>query len=194
MLVVLMTADHIASPRLTAELTLHEIEELRALIRTVVASILREHVHHPDVEDCTHETLRRALEGEERLREPNALRSWVVGIARHVALDTIRARKKQSLRIVSNQSEQDVSYPDPQPMADEVLERARQHALVQQAMQSLPETTRKALVMFHLEGKSYQEIADLLHVPLGSVATWVTRGRKLIAQRLNLQASPGDLS
>jgi len=40
---------------------------------------------------------------------------------------------------------------------------------------------------FHLDGRSYQEIAAELNVPLGTVATWVTRGRKALAERLGAE-------
>jgi RNA polymerase sigma-70 factor (ECF subfamily) len=41
-----------------------------------------------------------------------------------------------------------------------------------------------ALVKFHVEGKSYQRIAEEMKVPLGTVATWVARGRKSVAEKL----------
>src|SRR5262245_17291161 len=72
--------------------------ELRPYIRAVVAAVLRESREHPDVEDCTHEALRRAIEGRERLREGEAMRAWVVSIARHVALDALRARQRARAR------------------------------------------------------------------------------------------------
>src|ERR1700747_1432479 len=67
-------------------------------VRAVVAAILRLGRDHPDVDDCTHEALRRAIEGRRRLREGEPLRPWVAGIARHVALDALRARRRQRAR------------------------------------------------------------------------------------------------
>jgi RNA polymerase sigma-70 factor (ECF subfamily) len=52
----------------------------------------------------------------------------------------------------------------------------------------LPDGPRHALQLFHLEGLSYQEIASRLTVPLGTVATWVTRGRKAMAEALEEDA------
>ena len=49
------------------------------------------------------------------------------------------------------------------------------------ALRTLPDGARKALTMFHLEGKGYQDIAAALGVPLGTVATWISRGRKAMA-------------
>src|SRR5688500_13755742 len=72
--------------------------DLRPLVRAVVACVLRESHDHADVEDCTSEALRRAFESQSQARGP--MRPWVLGIARHVALDTLRARQRQRQRIV----------------------------------------------------------------------------------------------
>jgi RNA polymerase sigma-70 factor (ECF subfamily) len=166
-----------------------EAASLRPLVRGVVASIVREPLDHPDVEDCTNETLRRALEGHERLREGEALRPWVVGIARHVALDALRARKRARARDAGGGTDEDGDLmaplverlPDPADDPFERVAKARRDATVRTAIDGLPEGQRKALTMFHLEGLGYQEIAVRLEVPLGTVATWVMRGRKAVA-------------
>src|SRR5262245_29160596 len=72
-----------------------EAAALRPLVRAVVACVLREPADHADVEDCTGETLRRALEAKDKPRE---VRPWVLGIARHVALDALRARQRARAR------------------------------------------------------------------------------------------------
>jgi RNA polymerase sigma-70 factor (ECF subfamily) len=166
-----------------------ETASLRPLVRAVVASIVRESVDHPDVEDCTNETLRRALEGHERLREGEAVRPWVVGIARHVALDALRSRKRARARDAGNGTDEEGDVlaplverlPDPGDDPFERVAKARRDATVRGAIEALPDGQRKALTMFHLEGLGYQEIAQKLEVPLGTVATWVMRGRKAIA-------------
>ncbi len=166
-----------------------EAAALRPLVRAVVASIIREPVDHPDVEDCTNETLRRAIEGHDRLREGEAMRPWVVGIARHVALDALRARKRARARDAGGGTDEEGEVlaplverlPDPADDPFERVAKARRDATVRTAIESLPEGQRKALTMFHLEGLGYQEIAVRLDVPLGTVATWVMRGRKTVA-------------
>jgi RNA polymerase sigma-70 factor (ECF subfamily) len=154
----------------------------------VVACVLRERPDHADVEDCTSEALRRAFESQSQARGP--MRPWVLGIARHVALDTLRARQKQRARIADvpeNTSSTTAivdRLADPSAGADEQLELAERAARVRRIMQRLPEGPRKALELFHLEGLPYQEISVRMGVPLGTVATWVTRGRKAMAEAL----------
>lgn len=163
--------------------------ELRPLVRAVVACVLREPPDHADVEDATSEAMRRALEGQAQARGP--LRPWVLGIARHVALDTLRTRQKQRARTVDVNEDAPSSttalvdrLADPGAGADEQLEQAERAAKVRRVLDRLPDGPRRALEAFHMEGLSYQEIAKRMGVPLGTVATWVNRGRKAMAEAL----------
>ena len=159
-------------------------------VRAVAAAVLRLHQEDPDVQDCTSETLRRAMEGRDRLRPGEPIRPWLLGIARHVALDMLRARKRHGVvpDAVSNQNGDGISrtetIPDDAASPEELLEQARRRQQIQRAMSTLPEPMAQALMKFHIDGRSYQEIAAEMNVPLGTVATWVTRGRKTLAERL----------
>lgn len=194
MLTALMETAFLAAPE-TPSLR-QQAAELRPLVRAVVACVLREPPDHADVEDCTSEALRRALEGQSQLRGP--VRPWVLGIARHVALDTLRARQKQRARNVDVPEDAPSSRNlvmdrliDPGAGADEQLETAERAARVRRVLETLPEGPRRALSLFHLEGLSYQEIGKQLGVPLGTVATWVTRGRKAMAEVLEEESAGG---
>jgi RNA polymerase sigma factor (sigma-70 family) len=195
MLSALMSTGLLADPAIAT--VREQTAELRPVVRAVVACVLRERADHADVEDCTSEALRRALEGQAQLRGP--VRPWVLGIARHVALDTLRARQRQRARNVDVPEDAPSSTTaivdrliDPAAGADEKLEEAERAAKVRRVLATLPEGPRKALEAFHLEGKSYQEIAARLGVPLGTVATWVTRGRKAMAEALEDDALRHD--
>jgi RNA polymerase sigma-70 factor (ECF subfamily) len=161
---------------------------LRLIVRAVVARTLNVPVSHADVEDCASETMRRAIEGRARLKEGEPLRPWVIGIARHVALDAIRARKRQRDRHVepapdSSSSVVDVAdrIPDSKPGPFERVASARDAQTVRAALAKLPDGARRALELFHVEGLTYPEIAKEMGVPLGTVATWILRGRKALA-------------
>src|SRR5262245_5822709 len=86
------SAPKLAQPQEVARVT----ASLRPLVRSVVACMLRERPDHVDVEDCTSETLRRAFEAKETRR--GEVRPWLLGIARHVALDALRARQRRRSR------------------------------------------------------------------------------------------------
>jgi len=166
-----------------------DIARFRPLVRGVVSAILKEPIGSPDVDDCTGETMRRAL--EKNSTRTGELRPWLLGIARHVALDAIRAKQRDRARrapVVEPTSSESLLVDrliDPEKSADALLGDAEDRARVERALTMLPEGTRRALHLFHTEHKEYDEIAKEMGVPLGTVATWITRGRKRLAEILS---------
>lgn len=166
-----------------------EAAELRTVVKAVVACVLGESREHPDVEDCAHEALRRAIEGSSRLREGEPLRPWVIGIARHVAIDARRRRRLERRRDEGATAADDEDSGvqrierviDPSPGPDEQAALAERAGRVETALASLSDGQRRALVLFHVEGLGYQDIARRLGVPLGTVATWIARARRSLA-------------
>jgi len=194
MIATLMTAHAPPLKNGPPDALMRAAAELRPLIRAVIAAMLHENREHPDVEDCTHETLRRAIEGRSRLRDGEPVRPWLTGIARHVALDALRARKKAKQRAAPDGPEDADDAPsaverlaDGGPTPFERVSGAQEATAIQRALEALPDRQREALVMFHMEGLAYQEIASRLEVPLGTVATWVTRARKSLAVAMQVQ-------
>ncbi|AKT36355.1 RNA polymerase sigma factor [Chondromyces crocatus] len=166
-----------------------ELTTLGPAVRALIASVLGRPYQDADVEDCAHEALARALEGQNRLREGEALRPWVLGIARHVALDARRRARRDRRGGLAEDGEggseealERLADPGPGPEDHAAsTERARR---LNDALAQLTEPQREALLAFHLEGQSYQEIARRLGIPLGTVATWITRGRRSLAEAL----------
>lgn len=168
-----------------------------SIVRTVVAAVMRLPHGHPDVDDGVSETMRRALEGRGRLRDGEPLRPWMLGIARHVAVDALRKRGRE--RPVANASERDSSgdvsvfdtIADSSPSPHDRFEAADQSSRVRRAMSDLPEGMREALTLFYVEGLAYDAIALRMGIPLGTVATWISRGRKTLTERMEaLERSP----
>jgi RNA polymerase sigma-70 factor (ECF subfamily) len=173
----------------TLEAFSREAAELRPLLRAVAASMLHVGPEHPDVEDAVSETMRRAIEGRTRIRAGESIRAWIVGIVKHVALDAARSRTRQQKRIateVAPESARDLTdrIPDSKPSPFERAARTQEIARLESALSSLPDNQREAIVLFFIEGLSYVEIGKKLGVPMGTVATWILRGRKALAATL----------
>lgn len=167
-----------------------ETASLRPVVRAAIACVLGEAFDHPDVEDCTHEALARALEGQGRLRDGEPLRPWVLGIARHVALDALR-RRQRARRVEGPPGHEDAEggapldrVEDPGPSPEDRAALFEQAHRLEGALQRLADPQREALLAFHLEGLNYQQIARRLDIPLGTVATWIARGRRSLAEAL----------
>lgn len=193
---VMLLPEMATSPRIAhppaarADALAEETASLRLVVRSVVASVLGLGPSHPDVEDCAHEALSRAIEGKSRLRPGEPLRPWLIGIARHVAIDALRSKKRSRQRTAIDGSDGESDAPlldrvaDPTPGPEEQASTAQRAARIERALAKLPEEQRKALVLFHVDGLKYQAIAAQLGVPMGTVATWIARGRKTIAESL----------
>lgn len=150
---------------------------LSVVVRAVLAFELRLGVSDPTLDDLTQDVLRRALEGKDRLRPGAPLRPWVLGIARHVAADERRHRARTVPESPTSFEEKVQALVDPGCGPDELASRAERWERVRAALRALPETHRRAVLLFHVEDMSYQQIAKELGVPMGTVATWVSRGR-----------------
>lgn len=165
------------------------LSALRPAVRALVAHVLAVRPGDADVDDCTSETFRRALEGHARLRPGAPLRPWLLGIAHHVALDARRVRARARARSASGpvgaEAEVDPlerlpdARPDPHAQA-ELAQRAHQ---LQAALERLPPEQHRALSL-HAQGLGYREIAGELAVPLGTICTWIARARQQLAKTL----------
>jgi RNA polymerase sigma factor (sigma-70 family) len=167
-----------------------EAAEMRPLLRAVAASVLHVRPEHPDVDDAVSETMRRAIEGRARLRSGEPVRAWIVGIVKHVALDAARGRtralKRQAPETAPTESSRNLAdhIPDSKPSPFDRAARTQEITRLESALGELPEKQRDALVLFFMEGLSYVEIGKKLGVPMGTVATWIMRGRKTLAATL----------
>jgi RNA polymerase sigma-70 factor (ECF subfamily) len=174
----------------------HVAAQLEPVIRALVAHVLRERRSHPDVEDCCHEVFIRAAEARARWNEALPLRPWVLGIARHVALDALRRRHREAVRLAPADRAPSSSRPallerlaDPAPGPDGRLTREEQAERVRRALGTLQPELRRAMWLFHVEGLGYRDIAAKLDVPVGTVGTWVMRGRQKLARALEQERS-----
>jgi RNA polymerase sigma factor (sigma-70 family) len=158
-------------------------------VRALVGHLLSVRPGDPDLEDCTSEVFRRALEGRGRLESGAALRPWLLGIARHVALDARRARRRALLRREPERAGADDAaltldrLADAGPGPEERVEVAERTQRVQIALGALPDGQQRALLL-HAEGLGYREIGEQLSVPLGTICTWIARGRQSLALAL----------
>lgn len=186
-------------PSASVELPPDDLAALGGAIRAVVGAVLGRAASSADVDDTTQTALERALAGRGTARGP--LRPWALGVARHVALDARRRGAREAARRASStgphEAVDDVAplverLPGTAPLADERLDHARRAARLRDALATLPDGPRRVLELHHVEGLGYAELAARLGVPLGTVATWLARGRRALAEALADAPPPGE--
>ena len=135
---------------------------------------------HDDAQDLVQEVLIRVRKGLARY-EPGSMEGWLSRIATNAFLDEVRRRKRRPQELVADHTERVLP---PSPSADEALNAEVLPADVGEALRSLPEDYRAAVVLCDVVGLSYQEIADALGVPAGTVRSRIHRGRSLLRKAL----------
>jgi RNA polymerase sigma-70 factor (ECF subfamily) len=131
--------------------------------------------------DVTQETYVRAWSRRSELRDPDAVVGWLGRIARNVAHDRRRSWWSR-IRAPLEQAHRDVA--DDPPGADVQLAAAEDASAVRRAMMLLPEKQRVVLALREVEGMTYEQIAEALGAPVGTVESRLHRARVALARRL----------
>jgi RNA polymerase sigma-70 factor (ECF subfamily) len=128
-------------------------------------------------EDVAQDTFVKAFRNLARFDTTRRFSSWIFRIANNAALDAMRRRRANPVV--------DARVPEPiaSPVPDQV-ETAALAGAIDQALSALRPEWRAAVVLRYEEGLSYEEIADVLGIPEGTVKTFVHRARKQLADRL----------
>jgi RNA polymerase sigma factor (sigma-70 family) len=108
-------------------------------------------------------------------------RAWLLSVVRRAAFDWLTKQRAQ-LAVVFNEDAHDRGDDSANPVFLAV--QKCDQALVRKALEELPPQLREAIVLRELEGLSYQEIATVTEVPIGTVMSRIARGRQQLQVRL----------
>ena len=140
------------------------------------------------VEDLVQETFVKAFDNLNSYSTDYAFSTWLYRIATNHTIDYLRKRKLQTLSIdepvQTRDGDMKMQLPDESAGTDRDIIRKQRKKIVQQAIQDLPPKYRRVIEMRHMEEKSYQEIADVLDLPLGTVKAHIFRARELLYKEL----------
>jgi RNA polymerase sigma-70 factor, ECF subfamily len=138
-------------------------------------------VRHPmAAEDIAQECFLRAYRALPRFRGEASLYSWLYRITINLCLNYLRHQEKHVF------TPQDSDAPALPTAADPalVLEAQERERLIRSAIDTLPPHYRVAIILRDLEGLSYQEIAAILSIPLGTVKSRINFGKRLLRETL----------
>ena len=144
-----------------------------------------------DVDDVCQQVWSTVWKRIGELRDARAFRSWLFRLARNAALDAGRemARKRRLFASLGDGFEASTSTP----AGDAGVLRDERQRKVIEALQSLPPLYREPFVLRHMNGWSYQQIGEVLEMPVDSVETRLVRARRLLREKLaGLDVQHGD--
>ena len=155
------------------------LPEVDVLYR-VAYSITR---HQADAEDLVQDTMLRAFRSIERFdgRHP---RAWLLTIMRNAQVNRVRRRRPGLLNDPDDAADRAIAMADTGPGPEDVVMASRFDSVVEDAYLALPDKFREVIDLVDLGGLSYDEAADLLEIPGGTVMSRLHRGRKRIREAL----------
>jgi RNA polymerase sigma-70 factor (ECF subfamily) len=137
-----------------------------------------------DAEDVAQDTFVRAFVHFERFDPDRPVLPWLIAIARRRCLDALRRRAVMARVETISISDPPAPNPEGEAWAREQLSR------LDRALADLGQGPREAIILFHIEEMSYRDIAAALEVPMGTVMTWLHRGRAQLKRALEQAPIP----
>jgi RNA polymerase sigma-70 factor (ECF subfamily) len=139
---------------------------------------------HDEAEDLTQDIFLKIFKALKTFDRRANFQTWIISISRNLCIDHYRSVRKERQTIA-----RDVDSNDLQPATSErgpyaQAEHQDLRAQLRQALETLPITLRTAVVLRDLQELSYQEIADRLGLPEGTVKSRINRGRIELAHQL----------
>lgn len=137
-----------------------------------------------DAEDAVQDTFLRIHRKAATFRGESSLSTWIYRIAHNICLDALKGRRRRSTHSLQAYETMGRNVPDPHAGPEERAFSADESARVRAALSSLPEEYRVVLVLREVEDLSYDQIADVLKCPVGTVRSRLARGRRQLAKVL----------
>ncbi|WP_340102694.1 RNA polymerase sigma factor [Rhodohalobacter sp. 8-1] len=140
------------------------------------------------VEDLVQEAFIKAFKNLESYNSSYAFSTWLYRITTNHTIDYLRKKKLKTTSIdkpiKTREGEMSFELPDEQAETDRAIIRKQRKKIITHAIDNLPEKYRQVIQMRHIEELSYQEIADKLDLPLGTVKAHIFRAREMLYKAL----------
>lgn len=170
--------------------------------RRALEALLREHtraVHDvcryaagaAEARDASQEALEKIVVSIAKF-DPSkgTFRTWALTVARNVCRDRMRRLGLERRTFAAEGDDVTATTASEAPDVERVALARIESRRLAAALETLPEPMRLALVLFHVHDSTYEEIAAALEVPIGTVMTWLHRGRKRLRAALEDGAAP----
>jgi RNA polymerase sigma-70 factor, ECF subfamily len=139
---------------------------------------------HEEAEDLTQDIFIKIFKSLGTFDRRANFQTWLISVSRNLCIDHYRS-VRQERQAIDHQIDPNELSPvahEPGPIA--AIEQQDRVLLLREALAALPESLRKAVLMRDIQELTYQEIADKLHLPEGTVKSRINRGRTELARQV----------
>ena len=140
--------------------------------------------------DLAQETFVRVYFALERYHTKYAFSTYIYRIASNLAISEIRKRKRRKTLSLtglfqsSENEDKEFQPPDEKSLPEADVLEGEQRKVIEKAIATLPDKYRAAIILRDVEGKTYDEVAQVLELGLGTTKSRISRGRKLLREKL----------
>jgi len=159
--------------------------ELLRRYRRPVHTLIYRMVRDPDVaEDLTQDTFVEVLQALDRYRPECRFSSWILEIANNTTIDHLRRRRPEMLALDGSRDVASIPAAERTESTPAKADPGDLRPAIEQAIGRLREKHRTCIILRHLEGRSYEDIAEILDLPLGTVKSLIHRARRELREML----------
>jgi RNA polymerase sigma-70 factor (ECF subfamily) len=152
--------------------------------RRVFNLIFRMLQNYEEANEITQETFLAAWQGLHAFRGDARFSTWLYRIAYNCSLKQLEQRKRDKALQEAMQAEHILDHIDSDEHAHAVLEAHDYQNVVREHLSMLPTKYRVVLILRHLQEMTYEEMAEILTMPIGTIKTHLFRARNLLKERL----------
>ena len=153
------------------------VKRYKNLVYSIVLRMVNE---HEEANDLAQEVFIKLYKNLDKYYPEYKFSTWVIRITTNHVIDYRRKKKQEVISIES--LEQELSTTD---SPEYIALQNEQKKMLERFVQELPEMYRLPIVLYHQQGLSYQEIAEVIEEPLSKVKNRIFRGRKMLKDSLS---------
>jgi RNA polymerase sigma-70 factor (ECF subfamily) len=162
---------------------------VRRYERPVYSVLMRVVRRSEDAEDLVQETFVKVFRALDRYDVERPFSAWIFTIASRLAIDHLRRRRVQTVSLSvgepgSSGEERTMDVEDTGLKPDEITSHHEEESAAAALIDSLPEHYRIVVLLRHQQDLSYEEIAEALNLPLGTVKARIHRARALLKDKI----------
>jgi RNA polymerase sigma-70 factor (ECF subfamily) len=159
--------------------------DVLTFLQPLYGAALRLTRNRADAEDLVQNTLLKALKASAQFAPGTNLKAWLFTILHNTWRNDRRAAARSHVDVDSGLAEEAADRARPgSDTPEDILLRSTLGADLQGALDAMPDAFREAVWLRDVEEFSYSEIAGMLDVPVGTVMSRISRGRRLLFERL----------
>ena len=139
---------------------------------------------HDQAEDLTQDVFLKLYKSLDTFDRRANFQTWLISVSRNLCIDHYRSVRKERETINRDVDPSDFAPASPDTRVDTQLEQRDRVKLLRKALDKLAPTLRTAVMLRDIQELTYQEIADQLHLPEGTVKSRINRGRTELARQI----------